>query len=69
MIIRVKDRINNPMKGSGYRDVMMNVEIDNHVGELQLSLAPLLDVKSSGTRSIALRGHRVATTGSSTCSG
>ena len=48
VIIRVKDRINNPMKGSGYRDVMMNVEIDNHVGELQLSLAPLLDVKSSG---------------------
>ena len=48
VIIRVKDRINNPTKDSGYRDVMMNVEIDNHVGELQLSLAPLLDVKSSG---------------------
>ena len=56
MIIRVKDRINNPMKGSGYRDVMMNVEIDNHVGELRhVAQAPLpRRERLLGTRSIAL---------------
>ena len=46
VIIRVKDRINNPK--DGYMDLLLNVEIGNHVGELQLSLARLLKVKSSG---------------------
>tara|TARA_B100000459_G_scaffold76497_1_gene42545 strand:- start:100 stop:3240 length:3141 start_codon:yes stop_codon:yes gene_type:complete len=46
VIIRVKDRINNPK--DGYMDLLINVEIGNHVGELQLSLSRLLKVKSSG---------------------
>ena len=48
VIIRVKDRINNPK--DGYMDLLINVEIGNHVGELQLSLARLLEVKGSAHR-------------------
>jgi len=50
LIRRAKDRINTPMKGSGYRDVLVNVEVAGFVGELQLSLARLLEVKSSAHR-------------------
>ena len=50
MIRRAKDRINRPVENSGYRDVLMNVEIAGFVGELQLSLARLLEVKGSAHR-------------------
>ena len=50
LIRRAKDRINRPVENSGYRDVLMNVEIAGFVGELQLSLARLLEVKGSAHR-------------------
>ena len=33
MVVRVKDRLSEPASG-GYRDVMLNVEIEGHVREL-----------------------------------
>jgi len=50
LIIRAKDRINKPVHGCGYRDLLINVEINGFVGELQLSLSKLLEIKFSSHR-------------------
>jgi len=49
MVVRVKDRLSEPASG-GYRDVMLNVEIEGHVCELQLHLAKLHGIKSQAHR-------------------
>ena len=49
MVVRVKDRLSEPASG-GYRDVMLNVEIEGHVCELQLHLAKLIAIKSKAHR-------------------
>ena len=49
MILRVKDRLSEPASG-GYRDVMLNVEVEGHVCELQLHLAKLITIKSKAHR-------------------
>ena len=48
VIRRAKDRINKPM--NGYMDMLMNVEIGNHVGELQLTIERLKAIKGSAHR-------------------
>ena len=54
-VIRGKDRINNPVP-SGYRDFLLNVRVRGctHVGELQLHLKPICDVKPMGHRTYTL---------------
>ena len=49
IVVRVKDRLSEPASG-GYRDVMLNVEIEGHVCELQLHLAKLIAIKSKAHR-------------------
>ena len=49
MVVRVKDRLSEPASG-GYRDVVLNVEIEGHVCELQLHLAKLYGIKSQAHR-------------------
>ena len=49
MVVRVKDRLSEPASG-GYRDVMLNVEVEGHVCELQLHLAKLITIKSKAHR-------------------
>ena len=48
-VVRVKDRLSEPASG-GYRDVMLNVEMDGHVCELQLHLKALIAIKSQAHR-------------------
>ena len=48
VIRRAKDRINKPM--NGYMDMLINVEIGNHVGELQLTIERLKKIKGSAHR-------------------
>ena len=48
-VVRVKDRLSQPVSG-GYRDVMLNVEMDGHVCELQLHLKALIAIKSQAHR-------------------
>tara|TARA_B100002052_G_scaffold293176_1_gene315900 strand:- start:276 stop:1175 length:900 start_codon:yes stop_codon:yes gene_type:complete len=43
-IRRCKDRFGNPCS-NGYRDVQMNIELDGFIGELQLNLRKIIDVK------------------------
>ena len=49
MVVGVKDRLSEPASG-GYRDVMLNVEVEGHVCELQLHLAKLITIKSKAHR-------------------
>ena len=49
MVLRVKDRLSEPASG-GYRDVMLNMEVEGHVCELQLHLAKLITIKSKAHR-------------------
>jgi len=44
IIRRCKDRFGNPCS-NGYRDVQMNIELDGFIGELQLNLRKIIDVK------------------------
>jgi hypothetical protein len=50
MVVRVKDRLYEEPASGGYRDVMLNVEIEGHVCELQLHLAKLIAIKSKAHR-------------------
>lgn len=42
-IVRVKDRFARPVMG--YRDMLVNVEIDGHICEVQIHVRAILDVK------------------------
>ena len=48
-IIRVKDRFNNPLE-NGYRDILINLHIKNHICELQVHLTELYYYKELGHR-------------------
>ena len=50
MVLRVKDRLYEEPASGGYRDVMLNVEVEGHVCELQLHLAKLITIKSKAHR-------------------
>jgi hypothetical protein len=43
-IVRMKDRMRKPIPG-GYRDIMLNVQVGDHVCEVQLHLDSILQVK------------------------
>lgn len=43
-ILRCKDRFGNPCS-NGYRDLQLNVELEGFIGEIQLNLRSIVDVK------------------------
>mmetsp|Transcript_42998 Transcript_42998/g.51612 ORF Transcript_42998/g.51612 Transcript_42998/m.51612 type:complete len:1157 (-) Transcript_42998:110-3580(-) len=45
VIPKCKDRFNTPYKYSGYRDMLLNVNVDGFVGELQLHFKRIYDLK------------------------
>jgi len=56
IVLRAKDRFNKPLD-SGYRDVLLNYKFEGtsgHVGELQLHLRTIIDIKESAHRTYAL---------------
>ena len=55
IVVRAKDRFNKPLD-SGYRDMLLNVKLtgSDHVGELQLHLQTIIDIKESAHRTYAL---------------
>ena len=55
IVVRAKDRFNKPLD-SGYRDMLMNVRLEGseHVGELQLHLRTIIDIKEAAHRTYAL---------------
>ena len=55
MIVRAKDRFNKPLD-SGYRDMLLNLTLNGskHVGELQLHLRDIIDIKEAAHRTYAL---------------
>ena len=55
IVIRAKDRFNKPLD-SGYRDMLLNVQLkgSEHVGELQLHLRTIIDIKEAAHRTYAL---------------
>ena len=55
IVVRAKDRFNAPLD-SGYRDMLLNVMLmgSEHVGELQLHLQTIIDIKEAAHRTYAL---------------
>ena len=55
IVVRAKDRFNSPLD-SGYRDMLLNVRLEgsDHVGELQLHLRTIIDIKEAAHRTYAL---------------
>jgi hypothetical protein len=55
IVVRAKDRFNAPLD-SGYRDMLLNVKLEGteHVGELQLHLRTIIDIKEAAHRTYAL---------------
>ena len=55
IVVRAKDRFNKPLD-SGYRDMLLNVKLagSEHVGELQLHLQTIIDIKPAAHRTYAL---------------
>jgi len=55
IVVRAKDRFNKPTD-FGYKDMLLNVRLEgsDHVGELQLHLAPIIEVKPACHRTYAL---------------
>ena len=55
IVVRAKDRFNKPLD-SGYRDMLLNVKLtgSDHVGELQLHLQTIINIKESAHRTYAL---------------
>ena len=55
IVVRAKDRFNKPLD-SGYRDMLLNVRLEgsDHVGELQLHLRTIIDIKEAAHRTYAL---------------
>ena len=55
IVVRGKDRFNKPLD-SGYRDMLLNVRLEgsDHVGELQLHLRTIIDIKEAAHRTYAL---------------
>ena len=55
IVVRAKDRFNAPLD-SGYRDMLLNVRLEgsDHVGELQLHLRTIIDIKEAAHRTYAL---------------
>ena len=55
LVVRAKDRFNYPLD-SGYRDMLLNVKLEGseHVGELQLHLQSIIDIKEAAHRTYAL---------------
>ena len=55
IVVRAKDRFNKPLD-SGYRDMLLNVQLkgSEHVGELQLHLRTIIDIKEAAHRTYAL---------------
>ena len=56
IVVRVKDRFNAPLD-SGYRDVLLNYKFEGtsgHMGELQLHLRTIIDIKETAHRTYAL---------------
>ena len=55
LVVRAKDRFNNPTD-FGYKDLLLNVKLDDsdHIGELQLHLQAIIDIKPACHRTYAL---------------
>ena len=55
-MIRFKDRLADGGNSCGYRDLMMNYKLEGseHVGELQLHLKTIIDIKEAAHRTYAL---------------
>ncbi|KAH8065628.1 hypothetical protein JL722_1 [Aureococcus anophagefferens] len=56
VIVRCKDNLRE--SESGYRDVKLNVDVDGFVGELQLTLQSIKEIKDSGAHQV-YEVHRV----------
>ena len=55
VVVRAKDRFNKPTD-FGYKDLLLNVKLEGseHVGELQLHLQSIIDIKPACHRTYAL---------------
>ena len=55
-VVRFKDRLAGGGNSFGYRDLMMNLKLPDseHIGELQLHLKPIMDIKPGNHRVYAL---------------
>ena len=55
IVVRAKDRFNKPTD-FGYKDMLLNIKLEHsdHVGELQLHLQPIIEVKPACHRTYAL---------------
>jgi len=55
LVVRAKDRFNKPTD-FGYKDLLLNVKLEgsDHVGELQLHLQSIIDIKPACHRTYAL---------------